>query len=70
MIIYLQYMLTNHTESILPVQNCPLEPCACPDGSGMNFEPVPITAEGTSLTASSCSGSNYSSVQWQRSHSA
>ena len=30
------------TNTILPVQDCPLAPCACADGSGMNFEPVPI----------------------------
>ena len=36
----------------------PLVPCACADGSGMNFEPVPIIAEATPLTESSCSGSN------------
>ena len=35
-----------------------VHPCACADGSSMNFEPVPITAEATPLTASSCSGSD------------
>ena len=40
------------------MQDCPLEPWACPDGSGMNFEPVPIIAEAKPLTASSCSSSN------------
>ena len=28
---------------ILPVQHCPLVPCACADKSSMNFEPVPST---------------------------
>ena len=38
-------------------QECPLVPCACADGSDMNFEPVPVIAETTPLTASSwCNG--------------
>ena len=41
-----------------PCKSCPLVPCACADRSGMNFEPVPIIAEATPLTAGSCSGSN------------
>ena len=41
-----------------PVQDCPLAPCAYADVSSMNFEPVPIFAQATPLTASTCSGSN------------
>ena len=51
------------TSSILAVQDCPLVPCACADGSGMNFELVPIIAQATPLTVSSCSGSNYMYVR-------
>ena len=40
------------------MQDFPLVQCACADGSGMNFEPVPIIAEATPLTANSCSGSS------------
>ena len=35
---------------IPPVQNCPLVPCACADGSGMNFCTI-TTVEATPLIA-------------------
>ena len=58
-------METDHAQTVshtLPsARYCPEAPCACADVSGMNFEPVPIIAQATLLTASSncCSGSNF-----------
>ena len=53
-----------HANSILPVQDCPLVPCACADGSGMNFEPTPITAEATRPPLSDATASFHHHVHY------